>query len=73
VKIGPSASEKQVLESQSLEIFLQMKKKTSAKYIALPASLPSRLNKGSILGTSKWATLLGNVLGKHSPLSVACE
>jgi len=47
VKIAPLASELRGLESQPLKILFLNKEKTSAKYIALPASLPSGLNQSS--------------------------
>jgi len=45
VKIGLLASEKQVLERSTTEKIFKYKEKTSAKYIALSSSLPSKLNK----------------------------
>jgi len=45
VKIGPLASEPARLRGRPLKFFFKNKEKTSAKYIALPASLPSGLNK----------------------------
>jgi len=45
VKIAPLASKLRGLESRPLKKYKKEKKeKTSAKYIALPASLPSGLN-----------------------------
>jgi len=45
VKIAPLVSELRWLESRPLKKNKKIKKKTSVKYIALPASLPSGLRK----------------------------
>ena len=44
VKIGPLASEPAGLRGRPLKKKLKNKEKTSVKYIALPATLPSGLN-----------------------------
>jgi len=49
VKIAPLASELRGIESRPLKKNFKNKEKTSAKYIALPASLPSGLKMEIVL------------------------
>jgi len=53
VKIEPLASEPAWLRGQPLKKIKKNKEKTSVKYIALPATLPSGLNK--LMATSTYS------------------
>jgi len=74
VKIGPLASEPVGLRRQrQKKIKIKNKEKTSAKYIALLASLPSGLNKVTGYSSSQQASPLRELTCHMGLHSVTCH
>jgi len=74
VKIGPLASEPARLRRRPLKKNLKNKEKTSVKYIALPASLPSGLKKRARVPSSKREKYFGVTSGSsHKSQKILCK